>query len=147
MKDLTLSSIKKCRVCKSKDLLSINNIKQLQFVVCKKCTLLQRKDDIPFEIKFNFEGRSFILDYYPVFLSKGKLDCVTDDTCVFFSFTAIEYLLNSQGYKIISAQIIGTKLGVSFDRLLPMEKIRLNEERMKLDNFYTYFLWNMQGRT
>lgn len=138
--------IKRCRVCRSKDLLAINNIKQWQFVVCKNCTLLQRKDDMSYETNFNFEGRLFILDYYPVFLSLGKLDCITENACMFFSCTAIEYLLNTQGYKIIDAQIIDTKLHVSFDKLLPLEKIRLNEERMRLTNFYTYFLWNMQSQ-
>lgn len=99
-----------------------------------------------FEINFNFEGRAFVLDYYPTFLSQGKLDCVTETACMFFSCTAVEYLLNSNGYKIIDAQIVDTKLHVSFDKLLPIEKIRLNEKRMKLDNWGTYFLWKMQGR-
>ena len=60
--------IKICRVCRSPKLGEAFGIDGTYFVFCKNCTTLQRKDDIPYEINFNFEGRKLEVPYYPAFL-------------------------------------------------------------------------------
>lgn len=119
-------------------------IKDWVFVVCKDCTLLQRRDDIPYEVFFNFEGRQCNFDYYPVFLAKSQLDCVTKDTCMLFSLRAIEHLLYMQGYKVTNAEIVDSKMYVAFDKLNRLEQLQRYEKKAKLDNYFSYFLWAVQ---
>lgn len=133
--------ITKCRSCQSKNLGQALKLKGHMFVFCKDCTLLQRQEDIPFEINFNFEGRQFELDYYPAFLSKNELDCVTEDSCLFFSLQAIEKLLYDNGFKVTDAQVNENKLHVVFDKLTKFEKIKLLEKKLRLDNQFSFFLW------
>lgn len=116
------------------------------FLICRSCTLLQRQEDIPYQIDFNFEGRQFELPYYPYFLIKKEFDFVNGDSCVFFSMRAIEYLLQSSGYKVIDAKIVDNKLYVAFDKLNNLEKIQSFEKRKRLDNQFTYFLLSVKNK-
>lgn len=133
--------IKKCRSCQSKALGQALKLKGHMFVFCKECTLLQRQDDIPYEANFNFEGRQFELDYYPAFLSRNDLESIDEDSVMFFSLKAIERLLNDNGFKIIDADIMESKLHIVFDKLSKLEKLRSVEKKLKLDNQFSYFLW------
>jgi hypothetical protein len=132
--------ITKCRSCGSKNLGQALKLKGLMLLFCKECTLLQRQDDISYEANFNFEERQFELDYYPAFLSKNELDCVTESV-MFFSLKAIERLLNDNGFKLMDADIEGNKLLVSFDKLSKLEKLQSLEKKLRLDNQFSFFLW------
>lgn len=112
----------------------------MAFIICRNCTLLQRQEDIPYEINFNFEGRQFELDYYPVFLAQKNYDCVNENSCIFFSLKSLTYLVQSCGYKVTDAVVSGDKLVVGFDILNRLERIQVNEQKMRLDNQFTYFL-------
>ena len=108
---------------------------------CERCTLLQRQEDIPYQIDFNFEGRYFELPYFPVFLPNKNLDHVTANTCLFFSLQAINYLLKVSGYAITQAFVRGEILVVAFDKATPLQKLETFEELKRLDNKFTYFLY------
>lgn len=141
-----MKSITKCRACKSRNLDFALNLKNKKYCYCKDCTLLQRAEDIPFELFLNFEGRRFELDYYPAFLEKHDLDCVTDESVVFFSYQAIESLLNRNGYDVVDAAIQGTKLIVTFDRMPRWKRIKFYEQSKKLTNKFTYFLYAIKNK-
>lgn len=133
-------NITKCRSCQSKNLGQALKLKGAMYLFCKDCTLLQRKDDIPYEANFNFEGRQFDLDYYPAFLSRNDLSGVTKDSVMFFSLKAVDVLLSNSGFKLIDAEVKDNKLHVVFDKLSRLEKLQLLEKKLRLDNQFSYFL-------
>lgn len=140
-----MNSINKCRVCRGKLKFALK-MKRMVFLFCEVCTLLQRADDVPYELDFNFEGRQFVLPYYPAFLENKNLSWVSEDSCVFFSLKAIEFILNIMGYTVTNAVIKEETLAVSFDKATSLEKIRTYEQLKRLDNKYTYFLYAIQQK-
>ena len=138
------NNIKSCRVCKSDKLgeaFGIDN--KMYFVFCKFCHTLQRKDDTPYQIDFNFEGRQLEVDYYPAFLLNHDTAPLSKG-CVFFSLFSIEYILEKMGYEIIEINLIGYRLYVAFQPLSKLKRLRSKEKKMKLDNQFTFMLWAMQ---
>lgn len=138
--------ITKCRACQSKSLGYALKIKKWVFVFCKECTLLQREKDIPCSITLDFTEKMLEVDYYPAFLSKKELDCVSEDSCLFFSLTALEKLLCTAGYKVTDAEVQGNKLFVAFDKLTRLEKLHNIEKKLKLDNQFSFFLWALKTK-
>lgn len=137
--------IKECRICKSDKLAQAFGIdNDRYYVVCKICTTLQRREDILYQIDFNFEGRRFEVDYYPAFLKSHDTTPMTKDKVFFFSLTSIEYILSQCGYDITEVVLDGYTLHVVFDKVSLLKRIQRAEKRMRLDNQYTFMLWAMQ---
>lgn len=133
--------ITKCRLCQSKNLGFALKLKGLVFIFCKDCTLLQRKEEMPYELNFNPEEKQLEVDYYPAFLSENELGCINESSVVLFSLKAIETLLNNNGFKITDVEMEDNKLYVAFAEFSSLEKLHFIEKRLKLNNQYSYFLW------
>jgi hypothetical protein len=137
-------SIVVCRGCKSEKIKYALNINGKEFVICKLCTLLQRKDDIPYNITFDFSIGILSVDYYPYFL---KTQFPKEDICLYFSLKSIEVILEQAGYKVVDTQTTDEgKLNVQFDKLDNVDKLRLYEMMRKLGSQFTYLLYSMRKK-
>lgn len=137
--------INKCRLCKGRLRYALK-MKSWDFMFCEKCTLLQRQDDMLYQIDFNFEGRYFELPYFPAFLQNKNLDPVHESVCMFFTLKAISYLLSGQGYTVTQAVVKGETLHVSFDKSSSLQKLVFFEDEKRFDNKFTYFLFAIQQK-
>jgi hypothetical protein len=139
------TNIRQCRICKSDKLGDAFGVdSKFYYVFCKICKTLQRKDDMLYEINFDFSTGRVAVPYYPIFLDKHDTEPLTEDRCLYFSLSSIEYLLNACGYEVLQAEVNGYDLLVDFKPLTKLDKIRRFEKRKKLDNQYTFMLWAMQ---
>lgn len=111
-------------------------------VICQLCTLLQKSEDVPFEVTFDFSLGNLSVDYYPFLLEKKKLG--VGDTCMFFSLKSMEVLLQKAGYKVNNARLNGDKLEVFFEKLDTTDRIRLYEKAKKLGSQFTFFLFSVK---
>lgn len=109
---------------------------------CEQCYALQRKDDVPYEVTFDFSQGVLQLSYFPRLL-ENKDTTLFETTPIFFSFHAVEYILTHAGYKVTDAKVIGNELLVAFQKALPVEKLRTYEEKLK--SKYTYFLYAVKN--
>ncbi len=133
-----------CRGCKSKKLKYALKINEKDFVICQLCTLLQRKDDIPYNITFDFSSGGITVDYYPYFL---KTKFPTEEAVIYFSLKSIEVILEQAGYEVVNAQTTDEgKLEVQFQKMNNVDRLRLFEMMKKLNNQFTYFLHRVKKK-
>ncbi len=136
--------INNCRGCRSKKLKQALKIQDKQFVICQTCTLLQRQDNVAYNISFDLTQGIIEVDYYPYFLT---IKAFPKDTIVFFSLKAIEAILEQEGYVVIDATTTNDgKLLVKFDRMNNLDRIRLYEMVKKLSSQFTYFLHSVKNK-
>lgn len=135
-------SIVKCRLCGSKRLKYALKLEGHKYVVCQLCTLLQREQETT---RMTIElGETLSVDYYPYFLSRKEFPEIKD---VYFSLKAVEVLLQKQGLQVTQAQTTDEgKLEVTFEPMSNLDKIRMYELSKKLDNQYTYFLYEVSKK-
>lgn len=130
-----MKTINNCRVCREKKLDFALKIEGVSFVFCKNCTALQRGENIPYEIDFNFSGGVLELDYFPIDLS-----CIKKESVILWNLKSFSHLLKMAGYRVTQASVVEKKLVVTFDKLSPLERIEFFEEIKRFDNKFTYFL-------
>jgi hypothetical protein len=136
--------ITSCRGCRSKKLKSALRINGKEFVICQTCTLLQRQDDISYEITFDLSLGNISVDYYPYFL---RTEFSKEEAIVYFSLKAIEVILEQGAYKVTDVQTTDDgKLNVQFERMNNLEKLRLFEMVKKLGSQFTYFLYSVKKK-
>ncbi len=134
-----------CRGCKSKKLRYAFDIHEKKFVICQVCTLLQRQDNIPYELTFDLSSGVFAVDYFPYFLTIQKFP--EDDRCMYFSLKSIEAILEQEGYQVIDARTTNEgKLEVKFEKMSSLDRIRLYEMVKKLGSQFTYFLHSVKNK-
>lgn len=133
------TKIVKCRLCQSNKLRYALKMTGHTYLICQVCTLLQREQDIKYDLTFDFSTGLISFDYYPYFLNKKEMP-VSENSCMFFSLKAIELLLQKGGHKVINAKLNEGKLEVRFEKLNSLERLRLFEKVKKLSSQFTYFL-------
>ena len=136
--------IVKCRVCKSDKLGMAFNVNKIQYYFCKLCCALQQKNDIPFQIDFDLSQGAISVPYYPAFLEKHDTEPLTSDRVLFYSLVTVEHLLYSCGYEVTDAWITGYDLCVTFQPLPQLKRLRKFEQKKRIDNQFTFFLWAVQ---
>jgi hypothetical protein len=129
----------KCCLCKSKRLKYALKINDVPFMICQRCTLLQRDKA---SLKADFSSGALSLDYYPYLLMKHL---PIGDVSALFSLKSAESLLQLHGYKVTDAQTTDEgKLEVQFAPLGSLDKIRLFEMAKQLNSQFTYLLWTIK---
>ncbi len=137
-------SIVNCRGCKSRNLKKALKINGNEFVICQLCTLLQRKDDVPYNITFDFSSGGLAVDYYPYFL---KTKFPKEESVVYFSLKAIEIILQQAGYRVVDCQTTDEgKLEVLFEKMDRVDKLRMYELMKQLSSQFTYFLYSVKKK-
>lgn len=137
--------INSCRSCKSKKLKQALVINGLPFVICQTCTLLQKQEEVPYDLTFDLSTGGFVIDYYPYFLTIKAFP--KEDMVFFFSLKAIEVLLEQHGYVVKDAKTTNDgKLEVLFEKMSNVDRIRLYEMVKKLGSQFTYFLHSVKNK-
>lgn len=136
--------INNCRGCKSKKLKYALKINDKTFVICQTCTLLQRQDNILYELNFDLASSIITVDYYPYFLLKSF---PKEDKTIYFSLKSVEVILEQVGFKVIDAQTTDDgMLEVRFERMDSVDKLRVFEMMKKLSSQFTYFLYSVKKK-
>lgn len=138
-------TITNCRVCKSRKIKYALKINARAFVICQMCTLLQREDNVPYNIAFDLASGGFSVDYYPYFLLKKNFP--KEDRIIYFSLKAIEAMLEQAGYKVKDAHTTDEgKIEVQIEKLDNLDRLRVFEMMRKLGSQFTYFLYSVKKK-
>ncbi len=139
------SIINACRGCKSRKLKQAMIINQKEFVICQTCTLLQRKENVLYNLTFDLSRGGIAVDYYPYFLTIKEFP--KDDSVFYFSLKAIEAIVQAQGYIVTAAVTTNDgKLEVAIEKMSNLDRIRLYEIVKKLSSQFTYFLHSVKNK-
>ncbi len=137
--------ITSCRGCRSKKLKQALIINGKEFVICQTCTLLQRRESVPYNVEFDLSSGAIEVDYYPYFLTIKAFP--NDDTVLYYSLKAIEVILEQEGYIVMAALTTKEgKLQVQFEKMSNLDRIRLYEMVKKLGSQFTYFLFDVKSK-
>ena len=133
-----------CRGCRSKRIKDALKINGKLFIICQTCTLLQIKDNIPYNITFDLSSGAFTVDYYPYYLL-NKFP--KEEKNLYFSLKSVEAILEQAGYKVVHAQTTDEgQLEVQFEKMDNLDRIRVFEMQRKLSSQFTYFLYSVKKR-
>ena len=116
-----------------------------EFVICQACTLLQRKDDVPYNLTFDLSTGGISVNYYPYFLTIKVFP--KEEQVFYFSLKAIEAIVQQQGYLVTAANTTKDgKLEVVVEKMGNLDRIRFYEIVKKLGSQFTYFLVSVKNK-